>query len=523
MKKQRASGILLHPTSLPSPYGIGDFGPSAYQFVDFLVSSGQKLWQTLPLGPTSAGDSPYQCFSTFAGNTLFISPEILYEKGLLSQTDFDEKPPFSDTKVEYGKVKLYKDSLFQKAYRNFLQKDNCESFYQFCNANASWLDDFALFSALKQYFITQRKNTPLLDVQQMYPLDSLLTENQWIDYFYGAVWSTWPKAIASHQQYALKGYEKLLAKDIQYHKFLQYEFFYEWHKLKKYANDKHIQIIGDLPIFISYDSADVWANPTLFSLDSNGYPTSVAGVPPDYFSATGQLWGNPLYLWKNHEKDGYCWWIQRICKALEISDILRIDHFRGFESYWEIPFGDPDATRGTWKKGPGKKLFTAIKNHLGELPLIAEDLGIITDAVRSLRDDLGLPGMKVLQFAFDDSENNDYLPHNFDKNSVVYTGTHDNNTSLGWYENASEAERDYVRRYMNVDGSCISRDLIRLAVSSTAQFAIFPLQDVMSLPSSARMNLPGTASGNWQWRFHPEMLTEEIARYLSYINRIFKR
>ncbi len=528
MKFQRSSGILLHPTSLPGKFGIGDLGFSAYTFIDFLEKSGQSIWQVLPLGPTSFGDSPYQSFSTFAGNPLLISPAILYEKGYLTSSELENTPIFSEEKTNYGNVIPFKKKLLEKAYRTFLAKGNettKKEFAQFCKKNNFWLEDYALFVSLKDYFINQRKFSGFSQEFQTFVSEtaSFLSENTQKDYFFGGVWSTWPKELVKREPEALKQWTKKLGRSIDCCKFQQFEFFQEWFSLKKYANEKNIKIIGDIPIFVAYDSADTWANPRNFYMNEEGFPTIIAGVPPDYFSKTGQLWGNPLYDWEYHAKTGYHWWIDRIRYTLSMVDILRIDHFRGFESYWAVSFGNADATIGTWQKGPGAELFSAIRKACGVLPIIAEDLGIITDEVTALREALGFPGMKVLQFAFDGSENNHYLPHTFEKNAVVYTGTHDNNTTLGWYQDAEPKEQDYFRRYMNVSGETPSWDFIRLAMASTAVFSIFPLQDVLSLDGGSRMNTPSTASGNWQFRFKEGQLESNLSDRLCYLTKLFDR
>ena len=525
----RSSGILLHPTSFPSPYGIGDLGESGYKFIDFLEKAGQTLWQVLPLGPTSFGDSPYQSFSTFAGNILLISPDTLIKKGLLDESIKNEIPTnISATKTEYGNVIKYKTTLYKKAFENFKKskdKTLTEKFNKFCEDNKHWLDDYALFVSLKDYFIEKRKMEWESKEFKAFckKTEDKLSENVQKDYYYGAVWSTWPSGLVKRNSASIRKWTKELLDSILYYKFLQFEFFEEWFALKEYANSKNIKIIGDIPIFVAYDSADAWANPKNYYMDTEGFPQLVAGVPPDYFSATGQLWGNPLYKWSEHKKSGYKWWIARIEAVLSMVDIVRIDHFRGFESYWEVPFGEETAINGKWTKGPGADLFAAVKNKLGELPIIAEDLGIITDEVSALRDELKFPGMKVLHFAFDDSPNNDYLPHNYDKNCVVYTGTHDNDTTLGWYTNARDNEKDKMRRYLNVSGENVSWDLIRLAMSSTAVFSIFPLQDVMKLGDYARMNTPSVAGGNWQWRYTEDMLKDEYAEGLLYLTKLFAR
>ncbi|MGL4791004.1 MAG: 4-alpha-glucanotransferase [Anaerotignaceae bacterium] len=519
-ENKRKSGILLHPTSLPSAFGIGDFGKGAYDFVDYLERSNQKLWQTLPMGPTSFKDSPYQSFSAFAGNYYLISPEKLLEDGLIEKEDL--KCGFDEDFVDYGKIIPFKKDLLKKA---FLKFKKTKAYQGFINENSFWLEDYSLFAALKDYYIEKRKLEYESEDFKAFALetDGLLTENQQKDYYYGGAWVSWDKEISLHKESAVSKFKKELSKEMNFYKFLQFLFFKQWGQVKDYANQRGIEIIGDIPIFIAYDSADTWANQSLFKLNEKGFPVDVAGVPPDYFSKTGQLWGNPLYNWEKHEEEGYLWWINRIKILLKTADIIRIDHFRGFESNFAIKFGSKDATKGNWIKGPNKKLFNAIAKEVGKLPIIAEDLGIITDKVTKLRKDTGLPGMKILQFAFDDSPNNDYLPHNYEKNCVVYTGTHDNDTTLGWYKSTTEEVRDYFRRYMNSDGSNPAWDLIRLAMASPAEMAIFPLQDVLCLGTKARMNEPSTEENNWQWRYTQSMLNDGQCAYLSYLTDIFRR
>ena len=528
MNFQRSSGILLHPSSLPSKFGIGDFGPNAYKFVDFLEISGQHLWQILPLGPTSFGDSPYQSFSTFAGNTLFISPEVLCQKGYLEERDVELAPIFSCKKTDYGNAIPFKRGLFEKAHRRFQKKAftaDQVAFQKFCEKNSFWLEDYALFASLKDYFIAERQEAGFSNEFFAFEEKTAkkLSKNLQKDYYFGAVWSTWPEELVNREYGALEKWKRKLTTAIDRYKFLQFEFFSQWEALKQYANEKNIKIIGDVPIFVAYDSADTWANPKNYYIDEKGFPTVVAGVPPDYFSETGQLWGNPLYRWEEHEKTGYKWWIDRIRCTLNMVDILRIDHFRGFESYWAVPFGDRDATKGEWRKGPAEKLFKAVEKELGNLPIIAEDLGIITDDVRELRKKLGFPGMRILHFAFNDDSKNDYLPHNYEPNTVVYTGTHDNDTTIGWYTNGTEHEKDYVRRYMNISGDDIAWDMIRLAMSSSAVFAIFPIQDMLRLDGSHRMNIPSTSNSNWQFRFELSQLNEDDANGLRYLSELFNR
>lgn len=523
MKLKRSAGVLLHPTSLYGKYGIGDLGPACYEFLDFLSESKQKIWQVLPLCPTSFGDSPYQSFSAFAGNYLLISPDILLQKKYLLLEDLRDMPDFNLHKIDYGKVSSFKSILLQHAYKNFkLDKHIQKLFKKFCSKNANWLDDYALFAALKNYFINQRRNHFKID-SSCQKLLSDLPQKTAADY-YGAVWNTWPLDIAKRDKNSLAKWSKILETDIDYNKFLQFEFFEQWSAVKNYANSKDISIIGDIPIFIAFDSADVWANRNLFELDTNFFPSVVAGVPPDYFSATGQLWGNPLYNWQAIENSDYQWWVGRVKNILGLVDILRIDHFRGFDSYWAVPFGEKTAVNGKWHKGPGETFFDVLEKNLGKLPIIAEDLGIITKEVKNLRDARNFPGMKILEFAFDNNNDNEHMPHNFyTSNVVAYTGTHDNDTVVGWYEKAPEHFKDKFRRYMNVSGNDPAWDLIRLLYSSVAAYAIVPVQDLMALNSDARMNFPGIPFGNWQFRFTKEMLSAQIKIKLIYLCDLYDR
>ncbi|MEJ2747754.1 MAG: 4-alpha-glucanotransferase [Anaerolineae bacterium] len=498
MRFTRSCGILLHPTSLPGRYGIGDLGQAAYQFVDFLAASKQSLWQILPLGPTGYGDSPYQCFSAFAGNPLLISPDRMVDAGYLPAKAVADVPAFPAHTIDYGWVIDYKNQLFDQAFAHFQKQGTAvqkTAYNQFCHENRAWLDDFALFMALKKEYMHDN----------------------------GGVWNTWPEPIAQREPEAIARWSAEKADEIERHKFLQFVFFEQWLALKTYANDKGIQIVGDAPIFVAYDSADVWANPDLFYLNDDGSPKVIAGVPPDYFSETGQRWGNPLYNWPQMKKNGYAWWISRLQAIFTQVDIVRLDHFRGFEAYWEIPAEEETAVVGQWVKGPGLDFFHAMQQKMGELPIIAEDLGVITPEVEEMRDAFDFPGMKILQFAFGGEKNSSFLPHTFIHNCVVYTGTHDNETTVGWYRNASLAEQDHVRRYMASNGHDIAWDLIRLAFSSVADMAVIPLQDHMKLNNSARMNFPGKASGYWQWRFTPEMLTGEIEMRLVELTELYGR
>lgn len=527
MFDKRKCGVLAHPTSFPSEYGIGDLG-CCKEFIDFLEKAGQKLWAILPLGHTSFGDSPYQSFSTFAGNPLLISPDILIEKKYIAEKDI-ESDCFNQHNVEYGRVIEYKNKILRKAYAGFKKKKSKTlktEFEAFCSENAAWLDDYCLFISLKNYFIEERKN--LFEPQELkaYAKKNLkvLGENGVKDYFYGACWNSWPADIAAHKPAAVARWTKKLAADVEFYKFCQFEFFSQWQAVKEYANEKSISIIGDIPIFVAADSADTWASRELFTMDLKGYPTEVAGVPPDYFSETGQLWGNPHYDWAYHKKTGYEWWIKRIGSMLKVTDIVRIDHFRAFESYWSIPYGEKTAVVGEWKKGPGEDIFIAAKKALGEFAVIAEDLGDLNPEVGILRDKLGFPGMKILQFAFSDSAENEYLPHNFiNRNCIAYTGTHDNDTTIGWYKSMDGKTQDHFRRYLNVSGDNAAWDMIRLTIASSAVFSIIPIQDLMNLPSDARMNVPGRSAGNWQFRFTKEMLTEGIADKLRYLTELFNR
>lgn len=496
----RMAGILLHPTSLPSPYGIGDLGKDAYDFIDFLADAGQHLWQILPLTHTGYGDSPYQSFSAFAGQPLLISPAHLIELGLLNEFELQNCPVTNDEHIDYGVIIPWKQLIFRLAYSRFIAKKDIdehikEEFAGFCEQNRYWLDDYSLFMACK-------------------------------DINGGKSWLEWEEDYRIPTEELKHRLKETLSEDIGYYKFLQFLFFTEWSSLKEYANEHGVRIIGDIPIFVSMDSADVWANQRLFQLDSKGYPLAVAGVPPDYFSETGQLWGNPLYNWPEHEKENFSWWILRIKSQLSSLDILRIDHFRGFEAYWSIPYGEKTAVNGRWIKSPGEQLFRAIEDELGKgLPIIAEDLGIITDEVTALREKFHFPGMKVLQFAFDSSAENVYLPHNFtDPGCVCYTGTHDNDTTLGWYHTLNEEARKEADLYTGIrTEEQISWGMIRLCMGSTAAYAVYPLQDVLSLGSEARMNTPGVAAGNWNWRFKKGALTPVLVERLRKLARLYGR
>jgi 4-alpha-glucanotransferase len=472
---KRASGIFLHPTSLPSRFGVGDFGENAYRWIDCLAGNRQRYWQICPLGPTGYGDSPYQCLCSFAGNRLLISPSRLLDLGLLTSEELGAFPALPDAAVDYGKVIAEKDRIFEKAYNRF---NDTEAFVAFCERERYWLDDFALFQVIKE------KHG-------------------------GRSWAEWEPPYRLRFPAALDELRSEKRRAVRYQKFLQFVFHTQWNGIRVYAKSKGVSIIGDMPIYVAYDSSDTWGSPELFELDEKGNPLRVAGVPPDYFSATGQLWGNPLYQWGNMRQDGYAWWIKRIRKMLELVDYLRLDHFRGFDSYWAIPAGSATAVNGTWEPGPGEGFFTAVRHALGAVPLIAEDLGEITRGVEQLRRKVGVPGMKVLQFAFDGDPENPYLPCNVNADSVMYTGTHDNNTSCGWYAGLGREERRYVARYLGCTERTFIDRFLRCAYMSPSLLCIIPAQDLLGLDAGNRMNTPGTESGNWQWRMLPEHLHPE--------------
>jgi 4-alpha-glucanotransferase len=496
MRIHRCSGILLHPTSLPGRFGIGELGPEAYRFADFLADTRQGVWQMLPLGPTGYGDSPYQCFSAFAGNPLLVSLEKLVELGDLSPGDLaNHLPSFSESCVDFGRVIRYKLPLLKKAAENFRLRASPalrEEYEVFCRDNAHWLDTYALFIALKEAHGGRM------------------------------VWNKWERDIATRQPESLVRWQERLARETAMQKYAQFQFFKQWSELKAYCHERRIQVMGDIPIFVAHDSADVWAFPEQFLLDNDGNPSAQAGVPPDYFSATGQLWGNPLYRWNVMAETGYSWWIERIRSALRLVDIIRLDHFRGFEAYWQIPAGEMTAVRGRWVTGPGAELFEAVQKKLGDLPIVAETLGVITPEVIALRDRFGFPGMAILQFAFgSDPQGPEFKPHNYHRNFVVYTGTHDNDTTLGWWASSGagdstrtaeniRAEKEFARKYLGTDAGEMNWVLIRAILASVADMAIIPLQDILGLGSEARMNLPARPSGNWRWRFASGQLTPEI-------------
>ena len=491
----RKCGVLMPVSSLPSRFGIGGFSKEAYDFVDFLAEGGQSLWQILPLGPTGYGDSPYQSFSTFAGNPYYISLDALIEQGLLTEeeceaADYGNHPNY----VNYEKIYNSRFALLRKAF-NRADIENDTNYKKFVEDQSAWLKDYAMYMAIK---------------------DSLG----------GVAWIEWDEDIRLRKPAAMAHYEETLKEDIAFYSYLQYLFATQWSALKAYANGKGINIIGDIPIYVAFDSADTWANPELFQLDEENIPTAVAGCPPDAFSATGQLWGNPLYRWDYHEKTGFAWWIRRLAYCFTIYDVVRIDHFRGFDEYWAIPYGDPTAEFGRWEKGPGYALFEAMKKALGNREVIAEDLGFLTPSVLKLVKKTGYPGMKVLQFAFDSREESNYLPHNYPHNCVVYTGTHDNNTVRGWLDDMCEEDNALAEDYMNnADTPKDERpwEFIRLALGSVADLAVIPLQDYLCLGTEARINLPSTLGNNWKWRLVPGQVTDEMLEKMCHLNKLFGR
>lgn len=496
MELQRASGILLHPTSLPSRYGIGDLGHDAYRFVDFLAGSGQQMWQVLPLGPTGYGNSPYLSYSALAGNPFLISPDLLRERGLLTDEDLSQIPEFPRERVYYEVAAQYKLPLLRQAFDRFKADPGRHGgYHEFCDRHHYWVDDYALFMSLK-------------------------------DAFEGKSWNEWDKDIAKREPEAIHRWQVQLGEEMYFHKYLQYEFFRQWKTLKQYANDRRIRILGDVPIYVAHDSMAVWANQEIFHLDEQtGEPALMAGVPPDYFSATGQLWGNPVYKWEQIERNGFEWWLRRMEGTLDYVDVIRIDHFRGFEAFWAVNKGEPDARNGRWMGAPGDAFFRIMDEKLGKLPIVAEDLGIITPEVEAMRDRYNFPGMKILQFAFDSGWGNPYLPYNYyDRNCIVYTGTHDNDTTLGWFENRSQEEKDRVTHYLGcVDSNGIHWSLIRLAMGSVGNQVIFPLQDILGLGSDCRMNTPGNAENNWAWRYSSEQLTDELRDRLRDLTYLYGR
>ncbi len=494
--KKRQSGVLMHISSLPGKYGIGSFGQSAYDFVDFLVRTKQRYWQILPLGTTSYGDSPYQSFSAFAGNTYFIDFDILIEEGLLNEADV-KGADFGDDprKVDYAKIFDARRPIMEKAVARFLKADDLSDYESFVEQNAAWLEVFAEYMAIKEHF------------------DNL-------------AWTEWPdEAIRRREAASLASYREKLADKLTYHRVTQYLFFKQWLRLKAYANEHHIEIVGDMPIYVAADSADVWAQPHFFKTDAVGKPTCVAGCPPDEFSETGQLWGNPIYDWEAMDKDGYAWWIERLRESFKIYDIVRIDHFRGFESYWEVPADSDTSASGKWVKGPDYKLFAAVKEALGDLNIIAEDLGFMTDEVIELRERTGFPGMKILQFAFNPDDESIDSPHLAPNNSVMYTGTHDNNTVLGWYKDEiDDATRQYMAQYTNrKEYETVPHAMLRTIFASVSFMAIATMQDLLELDSAARMNYPSTIGGNWTWRMTAEELNPIVEGELYSLTKTYRR
>ncbi|MBZ0189327.1 MAG: 4-alpha-glucanotransferase [Candidatus Obscuribacterales bacterium] len=506
MKFERSSGILLHPTSLPGPYGIGDLGNAAYEFADFLALSDQHIWQILPLVPTGYGDSPYQGLSAFAGNTLLISPDKLVEDRFVSQSDVESPPRFPVEKVSYGKAIEYKKKLLSLAFDNYKKSPDVilqTEFLTFCQEQSEWLDDYALFIALK-------------------------------DLHGGASWDKWETGYARRKDEALEKATNELSDQIEAERFYQYLFFKQWRELRAYCNKKNISLVGDMPIFVAYDSVDVWRHNKFYKLNQDGAPTVVAGVPPDYFSATGQLWGNPLYNWEALRDDRFGWWIKRFRMALDTVDIMRLDHFRGFAACWEIPAGETTAQKGRWVTTPGRELFKALTRAFDPLPLIVEDLGVITPDVEKLRDDFEFPGMRILQMGFGSDAANIDLPHNYVPHGVVYTGSHDHDTLIGWFKSKAgtgstrdaaqiEHERQHCLRYLRSDGKQINWDFIEAAFASVACIAIVPLQDVLGLGSQARMNLPASQDGNWSWRYKPDSLEPSQSEKLKELTRLYGR
>ena len=501
MRLTRACGILLHPTSLPSPFGIGDLGPAAFAFLDFLAETGQHWWQMLPLGPTGYGNSPYQSYSSYAGNTLLISPERLAEEGLLKASDWADYPDLPEDRVDFDAVIAAKDVLFRKAYARF--KPSSPEFRTFIVENSGWLDDFAFFMALKEAHA-------------------------------GTPWYEWKPGLVTRDEKTLARWREKLADSIQFYQFTQFVFEYQWRALSDACQAKNVSLIGDLPIFVAQDSADVWSRPDLFWLDEAGKPTFVAGVPPDYFSATGQLWGNPLYRWDVHSTEKFAWWIARLKASLKRASLVRLDHFRGFQAYWEIPAGSPTAETGRWALGPGTAFLEAVRDALQGLPLVAEDLGDITPEVLALRDRFDLPGMRVLQFGFQGDPGTEFhLPYCFVNHCIAYTGTHDNDTTAGWFsapprglpeERAyRESQLSYSKTVLGSDGTAIHWDVIRAASGSVADTVIVPLQDVLGLGSAARMNTPGVPSGNWGWRFRPGQIRSLTSQRLARLTAVYGR
>ncbi len=495
MKFQRSSGIILHPSSLPGPDGIGDLGPAAFNWIRFLSETGCGLWQVLPLGPTGFGDSPYQSLSAFAGNPNLISPALLVEDRLLDNSDLEDRPIFTENRVEFSKVIEWKRILLHRAFERFCnngQRELKSELQFFIEREANWLLEYSVYAAIK-------------------------------DTHHGNSWNLWPPPLKMHDEQTIAEYRNMHQVEILWQQFVQFLFFRQWHSLKDFAINNGIKIIGDIPIFVSYDSSDVWSNPHLFDLDPDCRPRVVAGVPPDYFSSTGQLWGNPLYKWEEHKKTGYSWWISRLQQVLTMVDIIRLDHFRGFAGYWEVPAGMTTAEKGQWVTGPGEDFFNTVINRLGDLPIIAEDLGEITPDVIELMHHFSFPGMKVLQFAFSSDPNNPFLPHNYPVDCVAYTGTHDNDTAYGWYKTANRNEKEFFKAYTGSTGHDVPWDMIRAVWSSIAKLALAPLQDLLEKDSKARMNFPSTQTGNWSWRAVNGEITAQLADRLRKMNYLYSR
>lgn len=495
MHFDRQSGILLHPTSLPGPHGIGDFGESAFRFVDWLHQAGQALWQVMPLGPIGYGNSPYASPSSFAGNDLLISLPWLEGDGLIESSDYGDVPELDDDHVLFEQVTPFKRRVLRTVFDRFRRGAAGQmrgGFETFCEAEQQWLDDFALFMALK-------------DVHE------------------GQAWFDWDHDIKLREPEAMASWSERLVTEVRFHKFVQYLFRRQWSEVRRYANERGISIVGDIPIFVAEDSADVWSNQQLFKLDDRGNAVEVAGVPPDPFSATGQRWGNPVYDWAELRKQDFAWWVERIEAVRKTVDIVRIDHFRGFSAAWLVPAAAETAAEGHWELAPGREVFTAVQKSLGPVPVIVEDLGVITPDVIELRDHFGFPGMNVLQFAFGEDATNAYLPHNHVRNSVVYTGTHDNQTTVGWFHSRPEHERTHIQTYLGSSGQDIAWDMMRMALGSVADLAIIPMQDVLRLGDEARMNVPGEPEGNWSWRYRREQLDSGLAEGLRALSRAYGR
>jgi 4-alpha-glucanotransferase len=495
MEFKRASGVILHPTSLPGPFGIGDLGPTAIHWLDFIAKAELGLWEILPLGPTGYGDSPYQCFSAFAGNTSLISPILLVEDGLISLEKIENHPNFSNKKVDFNRITRWKERIFRLAFKNYMHSPPSLlklEFESFKEHQSFWLEDYALFMAIK-------------------------------DSCKKVAWNQWPIDLRLRDQKSLERFRKKNKNKILFHEFKQFLFFRQWKTVLDYAHTKNIRIMGDIPIFIAFDSADVWKNPELFDLTKDCEPRVIAGVPPDYFSPTGQLWGNPLYNWSAHKQSDYQWWLRRFQKTFEMVDIVRLDHFRGFSGFYEVKASSLTAEEGRWVKGPGSSFFETIEKNLGKLPIIAEDLGVITPDVIEMRDQFNFPGMRILQFAFSSDGNDPFLPHNYPVNCVAFTGTHDNAPSKGWFQDTPSKEQIFCRNYLNSNAKHIAWDMMRKIWSSSAIFAIAPMQDFLELGNKSRMNYPGTLGNNWAWRMKPNAMTESLTSRIKEINALYSR